>query len=213
MTNPNYRFYLMIVDRSGSMIHTAADAEGGIRQFIKDQAALDGNASVTLVQFDDRHDTVWDFATIGRAEAEGYKLVPRGLTRLLDACGSAITSAGEKLAAMREEDRPGKVSVVIVTDGEENDSREYSLDRVREMITHQHEVYGWQFTYIGANVDAFAVAGAMGIGAQGTLHYRADAAGTAGAWASASASNSRFMSGQSASLSYTSGERDAAAGN
>jgi uncharacterized protein YegL len=210
MTNPDYAHYVLIIDRSGSMSKIQADAQGGIRQFINDQAALPGKATLSLCQFDNEHEMVYDFATL--AEAAAYVLVPRGMTRLLDACGFAVTQAGERLAALAEKDRPGRVVVLIATDGEENDSREYSLQQVRKLFTVQQETYGWQFTYIGANVDAFTDARMLGIPSAATMDYAATGEGTRAAYAAASASVREYASGRAAAIAYTDDDRARAAG-
>ena len=98
-------------------------------------------------------------------------LVPRGSTALLDAVGRAINETGERLAKMNEEDRPGLVVFVVMTDGEENSSQEFSKDQIKQMITHQQDTYGWHFTFLGANQDAFAEAGALGIHAAGVANF------------------------------------------
>jgi hypothetical protein len=97
--------------------------------------------------------------------------MPRGGTALLDAVGRAINETGERLARMPEEDRPGLVIFVVMTDGEENSSKEFSKARIKEMIQHQQEVYNWHFTFLGANQDAFAEAGGMGIDATGVAVF------------------------------------------
>lgn len=210
MTNPRYRHYLLIADRSGSMVTIRDEAQNGIRHFVREQAALPGRATLTLCQFDHAHEIMHDFAPLEAAAS--YELVPRGRTALLDACGFAIAGDGERLAAMPEHERPGKVIVLITTDGRENFSREYRLQQVRDLIIRQQEVYGWQFSYVGANVDAFAEAGAMGIRVKSTLDYSATPGGTQNAYAAASAASARYASGVSDFLEYTGDERDRAAG-
>jgi uncharacterized protein YegL len=210
MTDPNYRHYLLIVDRSGSMRAIREEATGGIRHFLQEQAALPGRATLTLVQFDNVHETVHDFALL--EEAAPYELVPRGMTALLDACGFAVTGTGEKLAALPEQDRPGKVIVLITTDGEENHSSEYTKEQVRDMITRQQDDYGWQFSYVGANVDAFAEARALGIAKVSSLDFAGTPEGAKASYASASAASARYVRGQSASISYTDEERDKSMG-
>lgn len=99
--------------------------------------------------------------------------VPRGMTALLDAIGRTINTTGERLAAMAEEQRPGKVIFVILTDGQENTSREMTLEQINQMITRQTEVYNWDFVFIGANQDAIQTGSQLGIGAGNSLSYNA----------------------------------------
>jgi uncharacterized protein YegL len=203
MTNPDYRHYVLVVDRSGSMAKIRAEAQNGIRHFIREQAALPGRATLSLYQFDTVHERVHDFAPL--QDALGYELEPRGLTALLDACGTAITEVGGRLAALPEQDRPGRVVVLIATDGRENASAEYAKPAVRELVTRQQRDYGWVFSYVGANVDAFAEAGSIGISASATMGYAATPSGAEGTWAAASAATTRSVGGQS--FSYTAQER------
>jgi uncharacterized protein YegL len=151
----------VVLDRSGSMAACKDVAEAGLNQFIEGQKKRPGAATFTLVQFDTEYEFVHRGADIGSVGP--CRLVPRGNTALLDAVGRAVIETGERLRAMAEADRPGLVVVVILTDGQENSSREFTLGRVRDMICHQQDVYNWQFTFLGANQDAFAEAGAMGI--------------------------------------------------
>jgi hypothetical protein len=210
MTDASYTHILLIADRSGSMESIRADMEGGINQFIAGQASGPGRATVTLRQFDSEHEEVFSFADA--ATAPQYRLVPRGSTALLDAVGAGVARTGEELAAMAEDDRPGLVVVLIVTDGAENASGEYTLAQVRETIRRQQEAYGWQFTYLGANQDAFAEAGGLGIGAGAALNYAANSAGTKGAFASASDAVITTRSG-AGPLAYGTAHRSAATGD
>ncbi len=211
MTDQNYRHYVLIVDRSGSMVPIAEETQNGIRVFVGEQREIPGKATLSLYQFDHAHDTVHDFVPL--RDVTPYTLVPRGNTALLDACGFAITKVGEKLWAMAEDDRPGKVIVVIATDGQENFSREYTLAQVRDLITRQREMYGWEFSYIGANQDSFAEAGKMGIAKMSTMDYAATTHGTQSAWLGASASAGRYAGGQTVHLHYTDEERAASKGS
>jgi uncharacterized protein YegL len=209
MTNPDYAHYILVIDRSGSMWKIREDAEGGIRQFIEDQAALPGKATLSLYQFDTDHDKVHDFADIKTVPR--YSLQPRGGTALLDAVGFAVTQEGEKLAAMPEDQRPGKVVLLIATDGDENESGEYTKPQIRELLTRQQETYGWAVSYIGANVDAFANARELGISGKATLDYAATSSGTRKAYTAASASVRSYVGGQSAGIVYSDEDREAAA--
>ena len=154
----------LVVDRSGSMEAIREDAMGGVNRFILDQAEKPGDAVLTLVQFDTEYEFVHRAKPIKGIPQ--YVLTPRGGTALLDAVGRAINETGERLTAMPEANRPGLVVFVVMTDGEENSSREFSKKQIKEKISHQQDKYGWQFVFLGANQDAFAEAGAMGMQAQ-----------------------------------------------
>jgi hypothetical protein len=157
------------VDRSGSMQAIQQDAEGGVNAFIAEQAKAPGDALLTLVQFD----TEYEFLHRGTPirQVPEYQLVPRGMTALLDAVGRAINETGERLAKMDEADRPGLVVFVVMTDGEENSSKEFTKAQIKQMIQHQQEKYQWHFTFLGANQDAFAEAGAIGIYSDGVADF------------------------------------------
>lgn len=159
----------MVIDRSGSMSSIRTDAEGGINTFVDSQKSEPGEALLTLVQFDTEYEFVHKGLPINSAPP--FKLVPRGSTALLDAVGRAITETGARLSAIEEAQRPGLVVFVIVTDGAENASQEFSRDKIRQMIEHQQSVYNWQFTFLAANQDAFAEAASMGIAQAGTANF------------------------------------------
>jgi hypothetical protein len=210
MTDPGKIHYLLIIDRSGSMRDIRDDTEGGIRSFVDTQLENPGTHTVSLHQFDTVHEEVFDFAPL--EQARDYKLEPRGGTALLDACGQAVTSAGAKLAALPEDERPGQVFVVIATDGHENSSREYTRDKVREMIQHQQDAYGWKFTYIGANQDAFAEGASLGIMRPSVLSWLGTSRGTQGAWNAVGRGVSASASAGTTYVSYTPADRDEAQG-
>lgn len=159
-----------------------SDAEGGVNAFLADQANHPGEAVLTLVQFDTEYEFVHRGVPIKRLPR--YKLVPRAGTALLDAVGRAINETGERLAKIPEKDRPGLVIFVIVTDGEENSSKEFSLAKVKQMIEHQQTVYKWQFTFLSADANAFAEAGGMGIAPASVAQWSRGKAGAAYAAAS-----------------------------
>lgn len=159
----------IVLDRSGSMESCRSDAEGGVNAFVKNQQEQPGDALLTLVQFDTDYEFVHRALPIRNVPL--YSLRPRGATALLDAVGRAVTETGIRLGGMPENARPGLVIFVIVTDGHENSSREFSRDKVREMIKHQSEVYNWQFIFLGANQDAFDEAEQMAICRAGAATY------------------------------------------
>lgn len=159
----------LVVDRSGSMQSICDDAEGGVNAFIESQAKEPGEALLTLVQFDTEYEFLHKGVPV--SQATGYNLVPRGGTALLDAVGRAMNETGQRLSAMAEHDRPGLVVFVVMTDGEENSSREFSKANIKEMIQLQQEKYGWHFTFLGADQDAFAEAQEMGMTASGAASF------------------------------------------
>lgn len=168
MTDPNYSALLLIVDRSGSMSTIRDDMVGGLEQLLAEQSAQPGMLTVDVFTFDDAIEHTHAFAEPSSVRIE---LEPRGMTALFDAVGIAVTDFGARLAELPEHARPDTVQVVIVTDGEENASREYAVDRVRELITQQTDAYGWEFVFLGANQDAVLAARAMGIDADAAMTY------------------------------------------
>ena len=159
----------LVIDRSGSMQSIRTDAEGGINSFIEQQKQEPGEANVTLVQFDTDYEFVHSGVPVKQIPV--FTLVPRGSTALLDAVGRAVNETGARLAAVDESQRPGLVVFVIVTDGQENSSREFTRDQIRKMVEHQQSAYKWQFTFLAANQDAFAAGGSMGIAQDGIAAY------------------------------------------
>ena len=162
MTKPNLTDITVLLDRSGSMESIASDVVGGFTQFVEEQRKGAGSAVLSLVQFDSQSiDSLFTAKPVHDIKLP-VEFHPRGSTPLLDALGQTIVATGARLRAMPESDRPGRVIFVAITDGLENASHEYNLDRIREMIQHQESVYKWDFVYLGANVDAFAESEAMG---------------------------------------------------
>jgi hypothetical protein len=166
ITDSNYTHILAIVDRSGSMSWNNTDKEmtAALNSFFKEQAKLDGKCLVDYVQFDTEYEKVYSDRPVGEAEAF---INPRWGTALVDAIGRGTVELGRKLKALPEAHRPGKVQVVVVTDGGENSSHEYTADKVREMVTEQRDKYDWDYVFLGANIDAVET-GAMYGFAQGS---------------------------------------------
>jgi uncharacterized protein YegL len=178
----DYTDLTVILDRSGSMESIARDMEGGFNRFIADQRKLPGECKVSLTQFDTESvDVVYTATDI--QQVPSLRLIARGGTPLLDAVGTTVTKAGERLAALPEEQRPGRVLVLVITDGQENSSREWTKDKVKSLIDQQQKDYNWAFVFLGANIDSFAEAGAMGFAAASTANYQPDSAGVNAAFA------------------------------
>ena len=170
---------VFILDRSGSMSGLESDTIGGYNAMLEKQKTAPGQAIVSTVLFDDHcevlHDRL-DIKTVVPMSDKEYFV--RGCTALLDAVGGAIHHIGNIHKYAREEDRPEKTLFIITTDGMENASRRYNYDRVKMMIERQKEKYGWEFIFLGANIDAVEVASRFGIGADRAANYHADREGT-----------------------------------
>lgn len=193
MTNPNYTDLTMVLDRSGSMAQVAADTVGGFATFVKDHQAVPGTVKMTLVQFDHEYTPVYTALPV--ADVPTLDFHPRGRTALLDAVGRAIVEAGERFAKMSEDERPARVVFAIFTDGYENASREFTGQRIKDLITEQQNRWNWQFMYLGANQDAITVGTDMGINAGQTLTYAGTGQGTRAAMGKMSKSSADFASG------------------
>ncbi len=175
----------IILDRSGSMESVKSDTIGGFNSFLGEQQKVEGEAALSLVQFDDQYEVVYSDRDINLADKLTVEtFVPRGMTALYDAIGRTINAVGERLSGLPETDRPDKVLIVILTDGEENSSQEFRAATIGEMIKHQRDVYKWEFMFIGANQDAVLSASEIGIPVQAALTYAANAEGTQAAFGS-----------------------------
>ncbi len=170
---------VMILDRSGSMGGLESDTIGGYNSMLKKQKETEGEVLVSTVLFDNHSEVLYDRVPLTEMpEMTEKEYYVRGTTALLDALGGAIQHIGNVHKYAREEDRPEKTIFVITTDGLENASREYTYERVREMVDRQKEKYGWEFLFLGANIDAIGTAGRMGISADRAANYRSDRRGT-----------------------------------
>ncbi len=170
---------VFILDRSGSMAGLEKDTIGGFNAMIEKQKAEAGEAYISTVLFDNDSEVIHDrfpLRDVPRLTDREYYV--RGCTALLDAVGGAIRHIGNVHKYAREEDRPEKTLFVITTDGMENASRRYSYEKVKDMITRQKEKYGWEFLFLGANIDAAREAARFGIGADRAANYHADTVGT-----------------------------------
>lgn len=178
---------VFILDRSGSMHHLESDTIGGYNSFLDQQKAEEGEARVTTVLFDDRYEVLHDCVDIREIQPITKKeYFARGSTALLDAIGKTINDIEHRQNFTPADETPEKTMVVIITDGLENASREYDLNTVKKMVTAQQEKHGWEFIFLGANMDAVKAAGGFGISADRAVNYHADAVGTATNFASVS---------------------------
>jgi uncharacterized protein YegL len=198
---------VLVVDRSGSMDCVREDAEGGINTFIEEQKKHEGDATLTLVQFDTKYEFVCRGTPI--QDVPHYTLVPRGMTALLDAVGKAINETGERLSTILEKDRPGLVVFVVMTDGLENSSKEFTKSQIKEMISRQQDQYRWQFTFLGANQNAFREGEGVGIRNDAAANFAPENSRNAMKAASANVCRMRasFSVGEEVVNSYTDEER------
>lgn len=170
---------VFLLDRSGSMSGLEADTIGGYNSLIAKQQEEPGECRLTTVLFDDRIELLHDRADLRRAAPiTGKEYWVRGSTALLDAIGTTIRRIGNAQKYALPEHRADKVLVVITTDGMENASCEYTYERIREMITRQQTRYGWEFLFLGANIDAIGTAARFGIAPGRAANYHADPRGT-----------------------------------
>ena len=171
---------VFILDRSGSMAGLEGDTIGGFNAMIEKQKQAPGEAIVSTVLFDNESEVIHDRADVRRIKPlTNRDYYVRGCTALLDAVGGAIHHIGNVHKYAREEDRPEKTLFVITTDGMENASRRYSYDRVKAMIEQRQEANGWEFLFLGANIDAAKEAARFGIREDRAANYHADSTGTA----------------------------------
>ena len=171
---------VFILDRSGSRAGLEADTIGGYNSMLEKQKLLEGEALVSTVLFDHENVVICDRMPLSKVpEMTEEEYFVRGCTALLDAVGGAIHHIGNVHKYARDEDRPEKTVFVITTDGMENASKTYTYGRVQEMIKRQTEKYGWEFLFLGANIDAKAEAGRLGIRERRAVKYQNDKKGTA----------------------------------
>ncbi|MCC8098357.1 MAG: hypothetical protein LIO44_07400 [Eubacterium sp.] len=170
---------IFILDRSGSMSFLTDDTIGGFNSMIEKQRQESGDAVVTTVLFDNEYQILHDHLPISEIEPLTRKeYFARGSTALLDAVGMTVNTVKSRLSSMSEAYRPGKVIFVITTDGMENSSREYNRAQVKQMITNCQEKDGWNFIFLGANIDAVKEAASIGIDRDFARNYTASSVGT-----------------------------------
>ena len=190
---------VFILDRSGSMSGLEGDTIGGFNAMIEKQKREPGEALISTVLFDNENEVIHDRVDIQKIEPMTDKeYYVRGCTALLDAIGGAIHHIGNVHKYAREKDRPEKTLFVITTDGMENSSHRYTYEKVRHMIERQKNRFGWEFLFLGANIDAAAEAERFGIQKNRAVDYHADHDGTAVNYSALSKAVSRVRKCKSA---------------
>jgi uncharacterized protein YegL len=170
---------VFILDKSGSMSGLEKDTIGGYNTMLEKQKAIQGECHITTVLFDNNYELLhdrFDIRAVSPITENEYQV--GGSTALLDAIGRTIHKIGNAQKHTAEDYRAEKVMFVIITDGEENSSREYSLAKIKAQIERQKTNYGWEFIFLGANIDAVQTAGRFGISADRAVEYLADSEGT-----------------------------------
>lgn len=177
--NANLTELIFVLDRSGSMANLVADTIGGYNTMIEKQKEESGDAIVTTVLFDDKYEMLYNGVDIQRVESLTDKqYFARGMTALLDAVGKTIVAVDEKYSKFPDSMIPEKTLFVITTDGMENASHEFDYSGIKTLI-EAHKDKGWEFIFLGANIDAVKVGGSIGIGADRSVSYKADKVGMA----------------------------------
>lgn len=169
---------IFILDRSGSMDHLVDDTIGGFNSMIEKQRELEGEVKVSTVLFD--HEIEWLFERISLDKVRPLtrrQYYTRGSTALLDAVGFTVKRLQETLGSLKKKKQPDHVIIVITTDGYENTSRYYTYPLIKDLIQTMQEKYGWEFLFLGANIDAQQAAGSIGIHSSRAANYHADAKG------------------------------------
>lgn len=154
-----------------------SDTIGGFNGFMGKEQQAAGKTIVTVVLFDDKYEILWNGIDANNARLTDKEYYVRGCTALLDAVGKTILDVGYRLSATSEAERPGKVIFVITTDGLENASREFTYEKVKELIKHQQDKYKWDFIFLGANMDAAKEADSMGISRKNAYNFTASETG------------------------------------
>ncbi|ASN06978.1 vWA domain-containing protein [Virgibacillus necropolis] len=175
--NKNLTEIIFLLDRSGSMSGLESDTIGGFNSLVRNQCELEGETILTAALFDDQYEILWNGVDANQVKLTGEEYFVRGSTALLDAVGKTILDVGHRFSMTCEDRRPGKVLFVITTDGMENSSREFFHKKIKEMINHQEEKYGWEFIFIGANIDAAKEAGNVGISKENAYSFEASSVG------------------------------------
>lgn len=176
----------IVLDRSGSMVSIREDMEGGFRAFVAEQREQPGQCVLSLYQFDGEYEAVYEAKPLSKVR--GLKLVPRGSTALLDGVGRSIANIAERHDALPAAERPAAVIVLVITDGHENASTEWTLARVRKAVTNAEKERNWRFVFLGADPQAFADAHNMGF----DVAAQYDARSVRHAYSSVASSASRY---------------------
>lgn len=206
----DYTHITVILDRTGSMQAIREDTIGGFNAFLREQKQNPGKATFTLVQFDSQnpYEIIHDFKDVKDVtELDRKTFVPRASTPLFDAMGRGINDLESKLSSMPDALKPSKVIIVVVTDGQENSSREFSKAKVSEMIKDKQNKEDWQFVFLSADLKAMDEAISTGVSASSAMLFDKTANGIANAWNSLSNCTHLYRGGKSTEVSFSDDDR------
>jgi hypothetical protein len=206
----DYTHITVILDRTGSMESIRDDTIGGFNAFLAGQQAEPGEATLTLVQFDsqDPYEVIHHFKPIAEVPAlTRQTFVPRASTPLLDALGRGINDLDQSLGQKAAEERPARVVMVIITDGQENASQEFRKEQIEKMIRDKQEKRDWQFVFLSADLAAIEEALSSGVREASVMSFDKDARGTQAAWTSASARVADYRAKRRQDVSFTEEDR------
>jgi hypothetical protein len=201
MTDSTYTHLAIVADRSGSMTLIADDMNGGLDSFLREQKDEPGTLLVDVTVFDSKVERPYVNASPEKVLSGGPIIQPRGMTALLDGVGKTIVGLGEHFASLDEDKRPGKVIVLVVTDGEENSSVEWKLGPLADLVKKHQTEFSWEFIFLGANIDSFSTGGGIGFSKGATMNYAPTASGVSAVLRSASAYVTSTRSGLRAEFS------------
>ena len=207
----DYTHISVILDRTGSMESIRDDTIGGFNTFLKEQKEQPGTATLTLVQFDtqDPYEIIHRFQPIKEvSELTRETYVPRAGTPLLDAMGRGINDLEQNLSELKDKDRPAQVIFVVITDGQENSSKEFRKDQVEKMIKERTEKDSWQFVFLSADLEAIGDAMSLGIDADAALLFDKSGKGTHKAWHMLSLRTSDVRAGRKKKMGFQKEDRE-----
>lgn len=194
----DYTHIHILLDRTGSMEIIRDDTIGGFNTFLKEQKTLPGKATLSLIQFDSRdpYEKIYDFKPITEVpELTKETYIPRATTPLLDALGRTINDVESQIKAINSEERPERVVVVVITDGQENASREFKKDQIEKMIKEKQNNDKWQFVFLSADLNSIDDAFAIGFVPQSTMTFDANEKGVTNMYISVSNSVANYRAG------------------
>jgi hypothetical protein len=201
---------IFVVDRSGSMKSIASDMIGGYNSFIEKQKEVPSECYVSFYQFDDIYETVFERVKLTDVkELDSKTYTPRNGTALYDALGQTINNYGKYLSDLSEDERPDRVMIVTITDGDNNSSHQFSVAQIRDMVQHQTEKYKWSFVFLGSNIDAWSAGASLGVSQSSTLQF-ASVKGSVSKAFNALNSNTRMYRSAEAPIAYSFSAADVA---